>query len=35
MELASKTGLAPDDLAALRDTLAALTATLTTEGTTQ
>src|SRR5262249_20083973 len=31
MELASKTGLAPDDLAALRDTLAALTATLTTE----
>src|SRR3954451_16887250 len=28
-ELASKTGLTPDDLAALRDTLAALTATLT------
>jgi DNA-binding MarR family transcriptional regulator len=34
-ELASKTGLAPADLAALRDTLAALAATLTTEGTTQ
>jgi MarR family transcriptional regulator, organic hydroperoxide resistance regulator len=33
-ELAHKTGLALDDLAALRDTLAALTATLTTEGTT-
>jgi DNA-binding MarR family transcriptional regulator len=34
-EIASKTGLAPADLAALRDTLAALTATLTTEGTIQ
>lgn len=34
-EIASMTGLAPADLAALRDALAALTATLTTEGTTQ
>ena len=34
-EIASMTGLAPADLAALRDALPALTATLTTEGTTQ
>ena len=34
-EIASMTGLAPADLAALRDALGALTATLTTEGTTQ
>jgi DNA-binding MarR family transcriptional regulator len=33
-EIAQSTGLAPAELAALRDTLAALTATLTTEGTT-